>query len=71
MAVTVIFGIGIDFLLLATGFELLVNLEQDHHEAIQAIQWISVIAFAGLVVWRFRNGAMQKGWRDMLGNLRS
>lgn len=71
MAVTVIFGIGIDFLLLATGFELLVNLEQDHHKAIQAIQWISVIAFAGLVIWRFRNGAMQKGWRDMLGNLRS
>lgn len=71
MAVTVIFGIGIDFLLLATGFELLVNLEQDHHHAVQVIQWISVIAFVGLVVWRFSNGALQKGWRDMLGNLRS
>ena len=71
MAVTVAFGIGIDFLLLATGFELLVNLQQDHHHAVQVIQWVSVIAFTGLVVWRFRNGAFQRGWRDMLGNLRS
>ncbi|MXW53319.1 MAG: hypothetical protein F4X44_10455 [Gammaproteobacteria bacterium] len=71
MAVTVIIGIGLDFLLLATGFELLVNLEQDHSHAVQVIQWISVIAFVGLVVWRFSNGAFQKGWRDMLGNLRS
>lgn len=71
MAVTVILGIGIDFLLLATGFELLVNLEQDHSDVVQVIQWVAVLAFTGLVVWRFSNGAFQKGWRDMLGNLRS
>lgn len=71
MAVTVIFGIGIDVFLLATGFQLVVNLESEHHHAIQVIQWMSVIAFAGLVAWRFSKGAFQKGWRDMLGNLRS
>lgn len=71
MAVTVVVGIGIDFLLLATGFQLIVNLEHDHSEVVQVVQWLSVIAFSGLVVWRFSNGAFRKGWRDMLGNLRS
>ena len=71
MAVTVIVGIGIDFLLLATGLQLIVNLEHDHSHTVQVIQWVSVIAFTGLVVWRFSNGAFRKGWRDMLGNLRS
>ncbi|MCY4143213.1 MAG: SO_0444 family Cu/Zn efflux transporter [Gammaproteobacteria bacterium] len=71
MSVTAIVGIGIDFLLMATGFQIFANLEHDHSHAIQYVQYASVVAFAALVVWRFRAGALKRGWNDMMSNFRS
>ncbi len=71
MVVTFAFGVLVDFLLIATGLQITVNLEPAHNEAIQLLQYASLAAFAALVVWRFRAGALQSGWRDVMVNLRA
>ena len=48
MVVTVVLGIAIDMLLLATGFGLVVNLEPSQAPSIQAIQVLSAILLLGL-----------------------
>ncbi len=71
MVVTAVIGICIDFLLMATGFQIFANLEHDHSHAVQYIQYVSVAAFAALVIWRFRAGALKRGWNDMMSNFRA
>ena len=71
MVVTAIIGIGIDLVLLGTGFQIVANLDHEHSHAVQYIQYVSVAAFSGLVIWRFRAGALKSGWNDMVSNFRS
>lgn len=71
MAVTLVFGIVVDLFLLATGWQIAVNLADDHGHAIQLLQYVSLAIFAGLVIWRFRSGALLAGWNDMTGNFHS
>lgn len=70
MVVTVVLGIAIDMLLLATGFGLVVNLEPSHAPSIQAIQILSAVLLLGLVLWRFKEGAFKQGYREFMENLR-
>jgi len=71
MAVTLVFGIVVDLFLLATGLQIAVNLSEDHGHAIQLLQYVSLAIFVGLVIWRFRSGALRAGWNDMTGNFHS
>lgn len=70
IVVTVILGIAIDLLLLATGFSITVNLEASDTPAIQFIQWAGALGLAALIVWRFRAGALKSGYYDLLLNVR-
>ena len=70
IAVTVVLGILIDILLLATGLGITVNLAPSESTTIQFLQWASAFALFGLVVWRFRAGALKSGYEDLLMNIR-
>ena len=70
IAVTVILGIAIDALLLAAGLAISVNLDASHAPAVQLLQWGSALLLIALIVWRFRAGALRRGYEDMLLNLR-
>ena len=70
MAVTVVFGVMVDLLILATGYSITVNLGPSEAPAIQFLQWIVALALAALIVWRFRAGALKRGWQNMLMNAR-
>lgn len=71
MVVTAVIGIGIDLVLMATGFQIFATLEHEHSHAVQYIQYVSVAAFTALVIWRFRAGALKRGWNDMMSNFRT
>ncbi len=70
IAVTVVLGIAIDALLLAAGLAISVNLDASHAPAVQLLQWGSALLLIALIVWRFRAGALRRGYEDMLFNLR-
>lgn len=70
IAVTVVLGIAIDALLLAAGLTISVNLDASHSPAIQFLQWGSAFLLIALIVWRFRAGALRRGYEDMLFNIR-
>ena len=70
IAVTVVLGIAIDALLLAAGLAISVNLDASHSSAIQLLQWGSAFLLIALIVWRFRAGALRRGYEDMLLNMR-
>lgn len=70
IAVTVVLGIAIDVLLLAAGLTISANLDASHSPAIQLLQWGSAVVLIALIIWRFRAGALRRGWEDMLLNMR-
>ena len=70
IAVTVVLCIAIDALLLAAGLAISVNLDASHAPAVQLLQWGSALLLIALIVWRFRAGALRRGYEDMLFNLR-
>ncbi len=70
IAVTAVIGIAIDFMLLATGFTISVNLLPSESPAIQFIQWGGAIVLIVLIIWRYRAGAMRRGYEDMMVNVR-
>ena len=70
IVVTAVIGIAIDFMLLATGFTISVNLLPSESPAIQFIQWGGAILLIALILWRYRAGAMRRGYEDMMVNVR-
>ena len=70
IAVTVVLGIAIDALIFAAGLAISVNLDASHAPAVQFLQWGSALLLIALIVWRFRAGALRRGYEDMLLNLR-
>ena len=70
IAVTVVLGIAIDVLIFAAGLAISVNLDASHAPAVQLLQWGSALLLIALIVWRFRAGALRRGYEDMLLNLR-
>ncbi len=67
---TVFFGVVLDLLLLAVGWQVAVNLEASDTPAILVIQWTGALSLIALIVWRFRAGALKSGWEDLWINLR-
>ena len=70
IAVTVVLGIAIDLLIIATGYELTVNLDASDSPALLVLQWGGALALGALIIWRFRAGALKSGYNDLLLNLR-
>ncbi len=70
IVVTVVLGIAIDLLLIATGYELSVNLDASESPALLVLQWGGAIALGALIIWRFRAGALKSGYNDLLLNLK-
>lgn len=71
IAVTAVIGIAIDFILLSTGFTISVNMLPSESPAIQFIQWSGAIALIALIIWRYRAGAMRRGYDEMMANVRT
>ncbi len=69
IAVTVVLGILIDVLLLATGLGIAVNLQPSDSTTIAFLQWGSALALAALIIWRFRAGALKRGYEDLVSNV--
>lgn len=69
IAVTVALGILIDVLLLATGVGIAVNLQPSDSTTIAFLQWGSALALAALIIWRFRAGALKRGYEDLVSNV--
>ena len=70
IAVTVVLGILVDILLLATSLGITVNLAPSESTTVQFLQWASAFALLALVVWRFRAGALKSGYGDLVMNIR-
>ncbi len=70
IAVTTVFGILIDMIVIAAGLTLPVNLSGSQAPAIQLLQWVGALALIALTVWRFRAGALRSGWQEFLSNFR-
>ena len=70
IAVTVVLGILIDLLLLAAGVSIAVNLDASDSPAILALQWGGAIGLAALIFWRFRAGALKRGYEELVRNMR-
>lgn len=70
IAVTTVFGILIDMIVIAAGLALPVNLSGSQAPAIQLLQIAGAVALIALTVWRFRAGALRRGWQEFLSNFR-
>ncbi len=70
IVVTVILGILVDVLILATGYSVTVNLQASESPALLFLQWAGALLLLALIIWRFRAGALKSGWDDMMLNLR-
>ena len=70
IVVTAILGILIDVVLLATGLTISVNLDASDSPAIRVLQWGGALILIALIVWRFRAGALRRGYEDLMRNLR-
>ena len=71
IGVTAAIGITIDYMLLATGYAISVNLLPAESPALQMLQWGGAIGLIALIVWRYRAGAMRSGYQEMMLNIRS
>ena len=69
IVVTAIFGITIDLILLATSLTISVNLLPPESATLQILQWGGAIALLGLFIWRYRAGAMRKGYKELVSNV--
>ena len=70
IAVTTVLGIAIDMLIIAFGLTLPVNLSASESPAILFVEWAGAITLIGLIVWRFREGALKSGYEDLVSNIR-
>ena len=70
IVVTVVIGVMVDMILLASGIGLTVNLVPAESETLQAIQVVSALALVLLIAWRFKAGALVSGYREFVENLR-
>ena len=70
IVVTVILGILVDVLILATGYSVTVNLQASESPTLLFLQWAGALLLLALIIWRFRAGALKSGWDDMMLNVR-
>ncbi len=70
IVVTVVLGIAVDLIMIASGLSLAVNLDASDSPALAALQWAGALGLFALMFWRFRAGALKSGYEDLLLNLR-
>lgn len=70
VGVTVAIGILVDTLILWSGYELVVNLATSESTVIAFTQIASAVALFGLIAWRFREGALTRGCKDLWQSVR-
>ena len=68
--VTIACGICVDVLILSVGFELVVNLEPSENHAVQITSYVCLALFLVLLIWRALDGALKRGWDEMVSNVR-
>ncbi len=68
IAGALISGLLFDYLLVVSGTDIVPTLSMENHSIIGAFQWISALLLIALMVWRFWNGAVRTGLRDLSGN---
>jgi len=69
IVVTTILGIAVDVVLISLGLTLPVNLSASESPAILFVEWSGAIALIALILWRFREGALKSGYRDLVSNI--
>lgn len=69
VSVTAILGILIDTAMIAAGLTLPLNLAASHDPAVQLVQWAAALALIALIIWRFSEGALKRGWDDLVSNI--
>ena len=70
IAVTIVLGIAIDTAIIAFGLTLPVNLSASESPAIRFVEWAGAITLIALIVWRFREGALKSGYKDLISNIK-
>ena len=70
VGVTVVCGVLVDILVIASGWPVIVTLQASGVPTVQVLQWAGAFALLALIVWRFRAGAFRRGWEELLVNLR-
>ena len=70
VGVTVVCGVLVDILVIASGWPVIVMLQASGVPTVQVLQWAGAFALLALIVWRFRAGAFRRGWEELLVNLR-
>lgn len=69
IVVTTVLGIAVDVVLIGLGLTLPVNLSASESPAILFVEWTGAIAMIALIVWRFSEGALTSGYRDLISNI--
>lgn len=70
IAVTTALGIAIDAAVIAWGLTLPVKLSGAESPAILVVEWLGAIILIGMIVWRFRRGALKSGYQELVSNVR-
>jgi Predicted permeases len=68
IAGALISGYVFDYLLVLSGIHIIPTMSVDSHSIIGAFQWVSALLLIALMVWRFWNGAIRTGVRDLSSN---
>ncbi len=69
IASTTAIGVLIDVVLVVSGLTLPVTLTASESPTIQLVEWSAAAILIGLIVWRFRAGALKSGYHDLVANL--
>ena len=68
IAGALISGYVFDYLLVLSGMHIIPTMSMDSHSIIGAFQWVSALLLIALMVWRFKNGALRTGLKDLSDN---
>ena len=68
IAGALISGYVFDYLLVLSGIHIIPTMSMDSHSIIGVFQWVSALLLIALMVWRFWNGAIRTGLRDLSNN---
>ena len=68
IAGALISGYVFDYLLILSEMRIVPNMSMDSHSIISTFQWVSALLLIALMVWRFWNGAVRTGLKDLSNN---
>jgi len=68
IAGALISGYVFDYLLILSEIHIVPSMSMDSHSIISTFQWVSALLLIALMVWRFWNGAVRTGLKDLSNN---